>query len=280
MKIQFLKYLQTKAYSPNTVRGYGITLSQFEDFLKNNELSVKNVCFEDIERFIANFKPRTAQQKFSALTKFFKWLKRQNLILRNPMDEVEYPVSQQKYLPTWLESYELNQIRNEIQADQSWEGIRDRAIIELLFNTGIRNSELRNLILDDLYMRMQTVKFIAKGGRERILPLNQDAIHYLRIWLSVRGPQEDRHLFLKKNGMWFKHISELNRIIHMRTKHLRKNVSSHQFRHSLAMRLQADNVSPITIQNVLGHKSLATVGIYARAQSAQVRKALDGLVGR
>lgn len=279
MKTQFLKYIESKGYSLNSLRSYGIVLEQFEGFMRKNGLSLKSVEFGDIDKFLAQFSPRTAQQKFSAVNRYYRWLKRQGVVEKNPVEDVEYP-SAQSPLPTWLEMYELDQIRTEINLDQSWEGVRDRAILELLFNTGIRNSELRNATLDDTDLDARTLKFMAKGGTERILPLNMDAVSHLQAWLNIRGEYEDRHLFLKKTGTWFKHIQELNRIIHKRTTCVGKTIRPHDFRHSLAMELLRRRESLPTIQRVLGHKGLGTVQVYVRARDEDVGRALNGIATR
>lgn len=267
----YQRYLkEDKRHSPQTIRSYMVTACQFGHGL--NEKDIKEASTEDVETFIRRFNPSTAQTKLAGLHEFFVWLVKQKIVPFNPVDQVQRPKVPER-VHVWLEPSELNEVRDNI--DDSWTGIRDCAIIELMYATGLRNEPVRNILVDDLDLEDKTIRVISKGNRESIEPLNHNAVFALKKWLDIRNGNLDPHLFLRKSGKWLKHGEELRRIIRKRAGFLDKKVSPHTFRHTHIQHIYDQTGDLEQARKSARHKNINTTQRYAQARDLQVKNARD-----
>lgn len=266
----FIQHLRDKGQSENTIRAYVIAIEQF------GPQELTGTTWQNIQEWIRTFSPESAPQKLAALAVFLKWAVKEGLAKTNPTDMVELP-RKHKHVHTWLESYEIMQVRKGLENDPSWEGARDRAIFEVMLCTGIRNEALRSLRLKDVNMKGEWLKSTSKGRKEKIQPLNRRALDALSAWLFRRGQHEDDHLFLRKGGTWLSNTTDLYRIIVDRTSFLEKKITPHTLRHTHGQQLYDLTGDIETVRDSLDHSSIRTTQIYAKAQGERVRKAREML---
>lgn len=211
-KESFLSYLQfEKRYSEHTILSYDCDLTQFFDFFsKNNDgKAFSEVNFRDVRRWIVFLmndgkSSRTVNRKLSTLKSFFKFLLRESIIETNPMDKVIGP-RQGKKIPGFVAEHAMQLLR-EIDFGEGFEGVRDRLVVEMFYQTGMRLSELMNLKITSFYRDSSLVKVLGKRNKERIIPvsLNLEKLldEYLKVRLEIFGKGNDS-LFVTKRGCLF-----------------------------------------------------------------------------
>jgi integrase/recombinase XerC len=276
---KFLVYLRSERnYSPHTIAAYEDDLNHFRAFLERTaegaEVDFHAVDHATIRAFLgdlleAGFSKRSAARKLACLKSFFKYLQRSGVLKTNPGALVGTPKIE-KRLPHYLD--EDTVARLMAQPDRTTpEGIRDAAVLEIIYSTGMRLGELLGLREGDLDLRRQTVRVMGKGSKERIIPLGGPACEALRAYLQVRGRfaagAGDRAapslLFLTVRGktMSPKGVNLLmNRYIGMVSEIEKK--SPHVLRHSCATHLLNRGADLQAVRELLGHESLSTTQIY------------------
>lgn len=271
-KESFLSYLQfEKRYSEHTILSYDCDLTQFFDFFsKNNDgKAFSEVNFRDVRRWIVFLmndgkSSRTVNRKLSTLKSFFKFLLRESIIETNPMDKVIGP-RQGKKIPGFVAEHAMQLLR-EIDFGEGFEGVRDRLIVEMFYQTGMRLSELMNLKITSFYRDSSLVKVLGKRNKERIIPvsLNLEKLldEYLKVRLEIFGKGNDS-LFVTKKGVPV-YEKLLYRIV---TNHLSKITtltkrSPHILRHTFATHLLNNGAELNAVKELLGHSNLAATQIY------------------
>lgn len=271
-KESFLSYLQfEKRYSEHTILSYDCDLTQFFDFFsKNND--GKDFCeinFRDVRRWIVFLmnegkSSRTVNRKLSTLKSFFKFLLRESIIETNPMDKVVGP-RQGKKIPGFVAEHAMKLLR-EVDFGEGFEGVRDRLVVEMFYQTGMRLSELMNLKTTSFYGDSSLVKVLGKRNKERIIPVSLNLVkllnEYLEVRLEIFGKENDS-LFVTKKGVPV-YEKLLYRIV---TKHLSKITtlakrSPHILRHTFATHLLNNGAELNAVKELLGHSSLAATQIY------------------
>ncbi len=274
---KFIRYLEIeKNYSKHTVLNYKIDLGDFGKFLK--DASLESVDYLALRKYLAllkekNLSSRSVARRLSALRSFFKFLNREGYLKNNPIVSLSTP-KQEKHLPTFLSE---NEIRQLIDAASSKDerGLRDKAIIETFYSTGIRISELVGLNIEDMDLISGTVKVLGKGKKERLTPIGEHAIRAIRNYLDSRKKNSEV-LFLNKNGS---RISDrgVRGIVgkYLRIASIRKGVSPHSLRHSFATHLLDHGADLRSVQELLGHANLSTTQIYTHLTTEKLKNVYD-----
>ncbi len=274
---KFLNYIEMeKNYSPHTCKNYRHDLEEFKSFLEvSKQMGIKEIDYFILRKFLSllnkkKLNKRTISRKISTLKSFFKFLLREKILKNNPAASLIYP-RLDKPLPKFLTEDQVEKIL-ELPDLNKLSGLRDKAILEFLYSTGARVSEMVSLKKDDLDLIGGVAKVTGKGRKERLLPLGEPAIESIRRYLSERKDDE-RAFFLNKNN---KSLSGRGvRLII--SKYIKKTafslaVSPHVFRHSFATHLLNHGADLRSVQELLGHSSISTTQIYTHISLDSLQK--------
>ncbi|MBQ8069759.1 MAG: tyrosine recombinase XerD [Bacteroidales bacterium] len=263
-----------KGMSRNTVSSY---CSDVEDFLSrgNDPLSVTQ---EGIISYLSSreISKRSQARLLSSLRSLFGYLVMENLRKDNPCDGIETPKIG-RYLPEVLSVEEVEAVLDSVNTS-TWSGLRDRAILEVLYGCGLRVGEVTTLKISDLFLGEGFVRVIGKGNKQRIVPIGEIATSAVNAYLSERiAPQEgyDDVLFLNKYGKPLSRISVFNMVkTQAMLAGIHKEISPHTFRHSFATHLIENGADLRVVQEMLGHESILTTEIYTHIESSTWQKAV------
>ncbi len=274
---KFFTYLEVeKNYSSHTALNYRVDLEEFFQFL--GKTGIETVGYPDLRRFLAqlkarNLKPRTLARKLSSLRSLFKFLQREKVIQSNPAKLLVTP-KLDKPLPHFMSEEETVQI---IEAPKSGKinSLRDKAILEILYSTGIRVSELVGLNVDDVDFISNLIKVMGKGKKERIVPIGDKALNVLKEYLD--GCKADnKFIFVNKNGTRLSDRSVRNIINkYILEQAMAQHVTPHMFRHSFATHLLNHGADLRSVQELLGHVNLSTTQIYTHLTTDKLKKVYD-----
>lgn len=268
----FQSYLKIeRSMSRNTVASY---CSDVEKLLKANPCSPELIGSDDILEYLKSrpdISKRSQARILSSFRSFFDWLVLEGLIKDNPCDKIDSP-KLGIYLPDVLSVEEVTRIIDSVDTS-SWQGVRDKAIIETLYGCGLRVSEAVGLTISGLYFDEGFVRIIGKGNKERIVPLGEMAADALKNYLAVRPlpaePAADDLVFLNRFG---KSLSRVSMFKMIKTQTLlsgiRKDISPHTFRHSFATHLIENGADLRIVQEMLGHESVVTTEIYTHIDTS------------
>ncbi len=252
--------------SPNTVSAY---VSDISSFLDSTGLDAKSVNSGDIVDYVASrgqsLSKRSQARLLSSFRSFFDWLILEGERAENPCDSVDAP-KMGRYLPEVLSVEEVSAIIDGVKTD-SWTGVRDKAILEILYGCGLRVSEACGLLISHVYAEEGFVRVTGKGDKERIVPAGEAALEAFREYLAVRpepaSPEYDDIAFLNRFGKPLSRVSIFNMV---KTQALlagvNKEISPHTFRHSFATHLIENGADLRVVQEMLGHESILTTEIY------------------
>ncbi|WP_276362103.1 site-specific tyrosine recombinase XerD [Daejeonella sp. H1SJ63] len=280
----FKSYLKLeRSLSANTIDAYLRDVEKLYQYFQTN--SVQNVPSdvnsEDLKQFLVwvnqlGMLPPTQARVLSGLKAFFKYLILEKLIKNDPSALLESPKLSRK-LPDTLNIIEINKLIDCIDLSRP-EGMRNKAILEILYGCGLRVSELTGLKLSNLYLDIDFIKITGKGNKERLVPIGSEAIKYLRIYINeirvhipVKTGSED-FVFLNRRGgplsrvMVFLIIKDL-----AQSAGIKKSISPHTFRHSFATHLIEGGADLRAVQEMLGHESITTTEIYTHLDRDYLR---------
>jgi len=274
---KFIRYLEIeKNYSPHTVLNYRLDLEGFKGFL--GEALLENVDYLTLRKYLAmvkekNLSVRTIARRLSTLRSFFKFLTREGHLKTNPTLSLSSP-KQEKHLPVFLTEDEATKLIEAVVAKDE-RALRDKAVLETFYSTGIRISELTGLKVDDIDFIGSVVKVLGKGKKERIVPIGEQAIRAIRNYLEKRKKQSEA-LFLNKSGkrMTVRGIRNLVQkyVLIASMKH---GVSPHTLRHSFATHLLNRGADLRSVQELLGHVNLSTTQIYTHLTTERLKSVYD-----
>jgi len=285
---QFKNYLKLeRSLSDNSIEAYIhdiIKLKQFMD-MSNSEVSplrVDAVHLQDFLEYIneLGMTPHSQARVLSGIKAFYKYLMYEDLIDKDPTQLIEGPKLGRK-LPDTLSYHEIEDIFAAIDMSTP-EGPRNRAMLEVLYSSGLRVSELVDLRLSNIYFDIGFLRIIGKGNKERLVPIGKDALKHLKIYteeVRVHVNIQDGHqnyAFLNRRGkkltrvMIFTIIKNLVKAIGMK-----KNVSPHTFRHSFATHLIEGGADLRAVQEMLGHESITTTEIYTHLDRDYLRQVIQ-----
>ena len=284
---QFQGYLQLeKSLSPNSVEAYVRDVTKLQQFLllKQVHAGPTQMTTQLLRDFLATLQDlglgATSQARtLSGLKAFFDFLIMEDLLKQDPTDTLEAPKTG-RHLPDTLSYPEIEQLLAAIDLSTD-EGLRSRALLEVLYSSGLRVSELCDLRLSNIYAEQGFVKVVGKGNKERLVPIGREALKHLNFYLSgVRG-----HLDLKSGSEDFAFLSQrgrpLSRITVFTTLKklaaqagLRKTISPHTLRHSFATHLIEGGADLRAVQEMLGHASITTTEIYTHLDRDYLRQVI------
>ncbi len=265
--------------SPHTVAAYGRDVA---GFLEAAELAPRSVRPEDVERYLsvcaAQLSKRSQARLLSSLRSFFDWLILEGERTDNPCDRVEAP-KLGRYLPSVLSVEEVSAILDSVDTNRGWTGLRDRAILEMLYGCGLRVSEACGLLISQVYLREGFVRVVGKGDKERLVPLGEMAADAFEAYLQSRPqaavPAFDDVAFLNKDGRPLSRVSVFNLVKKQAlVAGVNKEISPHTFRHSFATHLIENGADLRVVQEMLGHESILTTEIYTHIDAATWQNAI------
>ncbi len=278
----FIKHLSDERnYSEHTVKAYRGDLENFRDFLLKEEKKIEDADIATINAYVSTLygknSPSSVERKVSAIRSFFSYLVRKGLATQNPAKLVRTP-KKEKHLPVFLSVDEVFNLVNVKDSRKNPLLVRDRAILELLYSSGLRVSELAGATLADLSMGEAIIRVRGKGNKERIVPVGSKALTALGEYLDIRGtlrPASNR-IFLNSRGGGITTRS-IARIIkkYGLVSGISKNVSPHVLRHSFATHLLAGGADLRAIQEMLGHASLSTTQRYTHLSVERIMEVYD-----
>jgi integrase/recombinase XerC len=282
----FCQYLLSeRRYSVHTVQAYKSDLEQFIDYLVRVEgmpdpPSIETVTREAIRRFLGGLvrhgmSKKSVARKLASLRAFFRFGVKTGKLRTNPTISLIAPKTE-KHLPEFLREEEMRDVLRGIDKG-SIEGIRDGAILELFYGTGMRLSELVGLNLEDVDLASGTIRVFGKGGKERMLPVGKNAAQTVKMYLLKRDEfhpkRETRAFFLNRRGSristrgvqirvqkWLCRVSE------------KKKLSPHVLRHTFATHLLNRGADLRAVKELLGHSSLSTTQVYTHLTTAHLKK--------
>lgn len=280
---KFIAYLQVeKGFSHNTIDTYLTALSQFEEFLVEafgTEIDVTMLDADDISPYIGylhdkGLKKTSLRLKISAVKSMFKFLYKKGMIESNPANSIILPKKEKK-LPNYLQIREVDDLLNNFD-ENTFEGIRGKALIDLIYCCGLRISEALQLKVNQIDLNTKSLKVIGKGNKERYIPIGTKTIETMRLYEGIRRnlPQTSKALFIKLDGTpldRFTAYKLINRAMKSVTNIKQK--SPHTLRHSFATHLLDNGADIRSVSEMLGHSSLSTTQVYTHLSIERLKNA-------
>tara|TARA_B100001250_G_scaffold316078_1_gene278424 strand:- start:18 stop:887 length:870 start_codon:yes stop_codon:yes gene_type:complete len=265
---EYLDYLEKiKGYSKYTIISYKTDIQKYFDFVNKN-----NVKYYDIEKYIQNlsknkYAKTTINRKIVSISTFFKWCNNQKNLNLKDIKRIKNMKTEKK-LPAILTSTYINQLLDTIPTSSTKE-VRDRSIVEILYSSGLRVSELSNLKINDINEN-KSIKVLGKGNKTRILPMTDTSYNLLQLWINThrnayKNKYSENYIFLGVRG---KKISEreIQRIVN-----LRLGTFPHSIRHTFATHLLDGGADLRVVQEMLGHTDPSTTQIYTHVSKKQLK---------
>ena len=275
---KYKEYLELeKNYSPNTTSSYLRDVRLFSEKINMNLLAADEKTIKDYLKTISDHSSRSVSHVLSSLKSFYNYMERLDKIKINPVINIDYPKLDKK-IPEFLTFDEVNKlldinILNEYDA-------RNKAILELLYSSGIRISELTSMELSNVDLDDCIIRIMGKGSKERIVPLGDFAIdalsNYIKYYRPLLNKKNSSYVFLNNRGgvltrqFIFKVIK-----LECQKKNIKKKVSPHTLRHTFATHLLKNGADLRIIQELLGHENIATTQIYTHMTNESLKKDYD-----
>ena len=264
----FIDYLFIeKGLSQNSVKSYQSDLLHFMEWsVKALKIPAKLTTSQDINKYIKylfdqDFKSSSVNRKISSIKAYFIFLKKKKYIDVIPTEDIPIP-KQNKNLPNSMSEKDVETLLSCINSKKDIE-IRDRAMVELLYATGVRVSELINIKFSNIDMNRNVVRVLGKGSKERLIPFGDQAHDSITKYLQIRGKSQSKELFLSNRGKILSRVSFWNRVkVYLIRCNLKSNISPHTLRHAFATHLLNRGADLRSVQMLLGHSDLSTTQIY------------------
>lgn len=285
LKDSFLKYLRfERNYSPHTVAAYGKDISEFEGYFAGIDEGL-DFCAADadvvrgwmLSLMEQRYTATSVNRKLSSLRTFYRYLLREGKVKADPCARVNGP-KKKKPLPVFVREEDMNRLLDETDFASSYEGVRDRMILELFYATGIRLSELIGLETADVDLSAKTIKVTGKRNKQRIVPFGEELEQDLRLYLEARETVggDNRALFLGKEGQAVSRgtvyrivKTNLSKVVTL------KKRSPHVLRHSFATAMLNNGAELDAVKELLGHASLAATQVYTHTTFEELKKVYE-----
>lgn len=266
-----------RAMSRNTVASYCSDVRKFLSFI---DIRPDQVGPDDVTEYLASLymlSERTQARLLSALRNFYDWMFLEGAVSANPCELVDMPKIG-RYLPSVLTVEEVEAVIESVNISD-WLGIRDRAILEILYGCGLRVSEATELRISGLYPEEGFIRVIGKGNKERLVPfcgMAHDAVmKYLEVRPQPADAESDDILFLNNRGRGLSRVSMFKMVKRQALlADVRKDISPHTFRHTFATHLVENGADLRVVQEMLGHESITTTEIYTHIETHTWQKAV------
>lgn len=281
---QFLDVLWLeRGLAENTLISYRNDLTKLADYLAYKRLDLSHVTAIDLQGYLVwcreqGQKTSSAARQLSAIRRFFQHLYTEGERGDDPSALLHSP-KQEKHLPDTLSEEDVDQLLEQPQLDEPIE-LRDRAMLELLYATGLRVSELVGLSMDELSLRQGVVRVMGKGGKERLVPMGEEAEYWLdRYFREARGlllKQESDVVFPSRRGVQMTRQTFWHRIkAYAKRAGIEKPLSPHTLRHAFATHLLNHGADLRVVQLLLGHSDLSTTQIYTHVANERLKQVYD-----
>ncbi|MAU70248.1 MAG: recombinase XerD [Gammaproteobacteria bacterium] len=276
----FFNYLYIeKGLSQNTVKSYKRDLDNFLNWSnksqKSNYINFNEVQINKYISFLfkSKLKSSSVNRKISSLKALYLYLVKKNIVNSSPVNEIVTP-KQEKYLPMSMSEDEVDRLLESPDLTIEIE-IRDKAMIELLYATGTRISELLNLKIIDMDTQRCVIKVIGKGSKERLIPFGESALEAINNYLAVRKNSTSKEVFLSNRGTKLSRVAFWKRIkIYLIRTNLKESISPHTLRHAFATHLLNRGADLRSVQLLLGHSDLSTTQIYTHIAKQRLGEVL------
>ena len=282
---EFLSYLNLqKRFSPLTTKNYAVDLKQFFNFLNQEvyDSRLSEISYQHVRSFIASLIDKkkstvSVNRKISCLKSFFKFALKNNLISNNPMQKIQGPKTP-KRLPVFIDENQIEKIFNQLKFDSGFEGIRNKLLIDVLYQTGLRRAELINLKETDLDLISLQLKVLGKRNKERIIPFS---IHLKRCIQEYLNAKQENNLI---NSFLFVNLKNIQLSPQALTKIVseilsevttNKKKSPHVLRHTFATHLLNRGADINAVKELLGHANLSATQIYTHNTIEKLKKSYN-----
>ena len=273
-----------KSLSDNSVMAYERDLKKLRDYCTMRGIDPLQASFDDLQAFVFDsFKQitnaRTQSRILSGVHSFYRFLVYTHKIEADPSELLEMPKLNQ-YLPEVLTVEEINALVDAIDVSTA-EGQRNRAIIEMLYGSGLRVSELVNLKLSDMYLEDGFMRILGKGSKQRLVPISDESKKQFLLWMECRRASvieqdgQGDYAFLNRRGHQLTRVMIFTIIKRLcAAAGIQKNISPHTLRHSFATHLLQNGADLRVIQQLLGHEDITTTEIYTHLEVSDLREAI------
>lgn len=277
MDNEYRDYLTSiRKYPDNTVNSYLSDITIFKEYLDSLKINYLRIDKDIIREYLkvlgnSNYKSSSINRILSSLKNYYEYLEYKHLIEYNPLKDLNRP-KKEKRLPNFINNNDYEKIIKKSLERTDFIGRRNTLLLELLYSSGIRISEALNIKIKDINMGDKSIRILGKGSKMRIVYFGEYAKEYLEEYLKVRNSSLE-YLFLNKNNTLLTRrgaeyiISNL-----VKTSLLKKKVTPHTFRHSYATEMLNNGADIRSVQELLGHSSLSTTGIYTHVTNEVVRR--------
>ena len=277
MDNEYRNYLTSiRKYPDNTVNSYLCDITIFKEYLDSLKINYLKADKDIIREYLkvlgnSNYKSSSINRILSSLKNYYEYLEYKHLIEYNPLKDLNRP-KKEKRLPNFINNNDYEKIIKKSLERTDFIGRRNTLLLELLYSSGIRISEALNIKIKDINMGDKSIRILGKGSKMRIVYFGEYAKEYLEEYLKVRNSSSE-YLFLNKNNTLLTRrgaeyiISNL-----VKTSLLKKKVTPHTFRHSYATEMLNNGADIRSVQELLGHSSLSTTGIYTHVTNEVVRR--------
>lgn len=272
---QFTRYVESeKRYSPNTLTAYIKDLDQFFSYinLQYHPTSINDINHHMIRSWVVNLvdeqiKPRSINRKLSTLKTYYKFLRKENLVNADPLAKIS-PLKPEKKLPEFVSEEKMNFLLDDIVFENNFEGSRNKLIIEILYFTGMRLSELTELKDSDIDLNKLQLKVIGKRNKERIIPFEQNLKNSIYNYIKTRNAEfvndvrADNFLLTSKGRKIYKKL--VYRVVNMYLSQVStlQKTSPHILRHTFATHMLNNGADLNAIKELLGHANLSATQVY------------------
>lgn len=277
--IEYLKYQRN--YSDFTCNNYKKDLNEYNSFILSNKINYKNMDYNDAKEYVIylnkkNDAKSTISRKLSSLRTFYKYLVLNNKVESNPFLLVSSP-KKEKRIPKFINYNNMEEILN-VPNIKTKEGQRERVILEVLYASGVRVSELVNIKLKDIDFSNKNILIFGKGSKERLVSFGDYALEYINLYLKegrnllLDGFKSDYLIVGKKSEkLTTRRVEQIIDDIIKRTS-IKLNITPHMFRHTFATHLLDNGCDLLVVQELLGHASLSSTEIYTHVSNEHLRE--------
>ncbi len=286
LKESFLKYLRfEKNYSDDTIVSYGTDLSKFEEYFKtvDENLDFAAVDADIVRGWVLSLMEggctaTTVNRKLSSLRSFYRYLLRQGVVSVDPLMKVTGP-KKKKPLPVFVKDADMARLLDDTAFDAGFEGVRDRLILEMFYETGIRRSELINLTDADVDLYAKQIKVTGKRNKQRLIPFGDELKEDIEAYLSAKKdflPDGGEAFFVRKDGkalypylVYLLVKRNLSKVVSL------KKRSPHVLRHTFATSMLNNHAELEAVKELLGHESLTTTEVYTHTTFEELKKVYE-----
>lgn len=284
----FLEVLASeKGLARNTIQSYKSDLDQFINFIEKKECDIKRLSVDNINEFVYSFQNKgfektTISRKISSLSHFFNFLLEEKIIDLNPINHLEIP-KQKKKLPIILSNKQVDKLLEFTKEDKTPKGIRLYTMIEILYATGIRITELVEMKLSSLYEDKNFLLIIGKGQKERLVPVSSQTRDTINVYLKIRKKfisdnNESKWIFPSKQSskghITRQRFNQLLNKLNEKGNLGIKRISPHKLRHAFATHLLSNGIDLRSLQQMLGHSDISTTQIYTHVLKERLKQVI------